>query len=175
MFLETANKKVVQANKENLEFYNQHYEENKTEAAKQAALELEEYIRTHQPHILKKIFCCAKPYTGEEEDESIHSIEYSSGDSGDDENKLGRQFLKAKEREKTRIMFKLWYKVLAKAKGAVLVLNVFRQLTRRIYLFGTSKKLKYVVEQERKPHWYIILPNSITHTVWNVIVLLLLL
>ena len=72
-------------------------------------------------------------------------------------------------------MFKLWYKVLAKAKGAVLVLNVFRQLTRRIYLFGTSKKLKYVVEQERRPHWYIILPNSITHTVWNVIVLLLLL
>ena len=47
MFLETANKKVVQANKENLEYYNHHYEEQKSEAAKQAALDLEEYIRTH--------------------------------------------------------------------------------------------------------------------------------
>lgn len=38
--------------------------------------------------------------------------------------------------------------MLAKAKGAVLVLDRFSSLTRRIYLFGTSKKLKYEIEKE---------------------------
>jgi hypothetical protein len=33
----------------------------------------------------------------------------------------------------------LWYQVMAKAKGAVMILDNFSQLTRRIYLFGTSK------------------------------------
>jgi hypothetical protein len=37
--------------------------------------------------------------------------------------------------------------MLAKAKGAVLVLERFSYLTRKIYLFGTSKKLKYLVEE----------------------------
>jgi hypothetical protein len=59
-----------------------------------------EYIRTHQPHILMRIFCCAKPYTGEEEDEEVESVIYSSGESGDEENKLGRVFLKMKEKDK---------------------------------------------------------------------------
>jgi hypothetical protein len=65
-----------------------------------------------------------------------------------------------KERDKQRKIRLLWYKLLAKAKGAVLVLDRFSQLTRRIYLFGTSKKLKYRLEEEKQPSWYIIMPES---------------
>ena len=42
-----SSKKVVHANKDNMEYYNRVYEEGKSEEAKQAAIELEEYIRTH--------------------------------------------------------------------------------------------------------------------------------
>jgi len=80
-----------------------------------------------------------------------------------------------KEKDKQRRIRTLWYKLLAKAKGAVLVLDRFSSLTRRIYLFGTSKKLKYLVEQDVKPNWWIILPESRFRLIWNVIVLLLLL
>jgi hypothetical protein len=43
-----------------------------------------------------------------------------------------------KEREKKQRVRTLWYMMLAKAKGAVLVLERFSWLTRRIYLFGTN-------------------------------------
>jgi hypothetical protein len=46
---------------------------------------------------------------------------YSSGESGDDEANLGRKFLKMKEVEKQRRIRHLWYQLLAKAKGAVMV------------------------------------------------------
>jgi CRP-like cAMP-binding protein len=65
--------------------------------------------------------------------------------------------------------------MLAKAKGAVLILDRFSALTRRIYLFGTSKKLNYEVEEEEPPGWYIILPESSFRLFWNVMVLALLL
>ena len=64
--------------------------------------------------------------------------------------------------------------MLAKAKGAVLVLHRFGSLTRRIYLFGTSKKLKFEVERELSVKWYIIMPESRMRMTWNFIVLLLL-
>ena len=99
---------------------------------------------------------------------------YSSGESGDEENKLGRLFLKMKEKDKKKRIKRLWYLMLAKAKGAVLVLDRFSQLTRRIYLFGTSKKLTYLVEYDAQPQWYIILPDSRIRFIWNFIVLLLL-
>ena len=35
---------------------------------------------------------------------------------------------------------------MAKVKGAVLVIDRFKSLSRRIYLFGTSKKLKFEIE-----------------------------
>jgi hypothetical protein len=85
-----------------------------------------EYVRTHQPHILKRIFCCARPYTGETEDEEEEEeVVYSSGESGDEENRLGRLFLKMKEKDKKKRIKRLWYLLLAKAKGAVLVLDRF--------------------------------------------------
>ena len=64
--------------------------------------------------------------------------------------------------------------MLAKAKGAVLVLDRFSSLTRRIYLFGTSKKLKYEIEKISEKKWYIILPESRVRMIWNSIVMLLL-
>ncbi len=56
-----------------------------------------------------------------------------------------------------------------------MVLDRFSSLTRRIYLFGTSKKLKYLVEAEPAPSWFVILPESRVRLTWNLIVLLLLL
>ena len=64
--------------------------------------------------------------------------------------------------------------MLAKAKGAVLVLDRFSSLTRRIYLFGTSKKLKFEVEKEEKVRWFIILPEGNVRMIWNFVVLVLL-
>ena len=118
------------------------------------------------------MFCCAKPYTGEEEeDETVVSVAFSSGESGEDENRLGREFLKMKERDKKQRVRTLWYGLLAKAKGAVLVLDRFSWLTRRIYLFGTNQKLKYQIEQDLVPSWYIILPESKLRLFWNIVVL----
>jgi hypothetical protein len=65
--------------------------------------------------------------------------------------------------------------MLAKAKGAVLVLDRFSTLTRRIYLFGTNQKLKMEFEEIPLPKWFIILPESNPRMTWNLIVLCLLL
>jgi len=64
--------------------------------------------------------------------------------------------------------------MLAKAKGAVLVLDRFSSLTRRIYLFGTSKKLKFEIEKDDKIFWFIIMPEGRVRLVWNLVVLFLL-
>ena len=63
---------------------------------------------------------------------------------------------------------------MAKVKGAVLVLDRFKSLSRRIYLFGTSKKLKLAIEEEREIPCYIILPESRVRMIWNLIVFFLL-
>lgn len=104
----------------------------------------------------------------------MESVIYSEGESGAEENRLGRLFLKMKEKEKQKRIRSLWYMMLAKAKGAVLVLDRFSSLTRRIYLFGTSKKLKFEIEKEDKIYWFVILPEGNVRMVWNFIVLLLL-
>lgn len=63
---------------------------------------------------------------------------------------------------------------MAKVKGAVLVIDRFKSLSRRIYLFGTSKKLKFTIEEERPIQCYIILPTSRVRMIWNLIVFFLL-
>jgi len=99
---------------------------------------------------------------------------YSSGESGEEEVRIGRLFLKMKEKDKDRRIRHLWYQMLAKAKGAMMIREAFNSLTRRIYLFGTSRKLKYQIEETREPKWYIILPESKFKLVWNIVVLCLL-
>jgi hypothetical protein len=62
----------------------------KSDSAKQAAIDLQAYIDANQPNFFKRVFCCAKPFTGdEEEDEELESIIYSSGEDDGEENKLG--------------------------------------------------------------------------------------
>ena len=108
------------------------------------------------------------------EDIIIEDVTYSSGESGEDENRLGRQFLKMKEKQKDLHMRRLWHRLLAKLKGAVIVLETFRTLQKRIYLFGTSTKLKFEIATEKQIGWYIIMPNSTFRNVWNLVVLMLL-
>ena len=104
----------------------------------------------------------------------IEEIVYSSGESGDEENRLGRVYLKMKEKDKDLHIRNLWYRLMAKVKGAVLIIDRFKQLSRRIYLFGTSKKLKFSIEKEREIPCLIILPTSRVRMVWNLIVFFLL-
>jgi hypothetical protein len=80
-----------------------------------------------------------------------------------------------REKKKLERVGMLWYAVLAKAKGAVLVLDRFSNLTRRIYLFGTSQKLDLKYEAPPVVKWYIIIIESPTYVAWNVIVMFLLL
>ena len=56
----------------------------------------------------------------------IEEIFYSSGESGDEENRLGRVYLKMKEKEKDKHIRKLWYRLMAKVKGAVLIIDNFK-------------------------------------------------
>jgi hypothetical protein len=51
------------------------------------------------------------------------AVTYSSGESGDEENKCGRAFLKMKEKGRRKRIRSLWHRVLAKLKGAVLILD----------------------------------------------------
>ena len=54
------------------------------------------------------------------------------------------------------------------------MLDRFASLQKRIYLFGTSTKLKFEIEVEKKIGWYIIMPSSKVRTIWNIVVLWLL-
>jgi hypothetical protein len=65
MFLGTEKTKVVQANKDNIVYYNKIYEDQKSKKAKASAIARKEYIRTHQPSIFDIVCCCAKPYKGD--------------------------------------------------------------------------------------------------------------
>lgn len=115
---------------------------------------------------------CKKPI--KRSDLPVEEIVYSSGESGDEENRLGRIYLKMKEKQKDSHIRQLWYRLMAKVKGAVLVIDRFNILSRRIYLFGTSKKLKFAIEQERPIQCYIIMPTSRVRMIWNLIVFFLL-
>lgn len=42
--------------------------------------------------------------------------------------------------EKEYRIMELWKKMIAKAKGAVKVIDIFGDLNRRIYLYGSDKK-----------------------------------
>ena len=100
---------------------------------------------------LRKIFACCKCGRRarlKAEEIVVPVVVYSEGESGEEENRLGRKFLKMKEREKDLHTRKLWSKLLIKAKGASLVNSVFEGLKRRMYLFGTSTKLKFKIARQ---------------------------
>lgn len=119
-------------------------------------------------------FACGRRAKLKAEEIVIPVVVYSEGESGEEENRLGRKFLKMKEREKDLHTRRLWSRLLIKAKGASLVNSVFEGLKRRMYLFGTSTKLKFEIGPEDRVGWYIIMPQSRVRTVWNFVVLWLL-
>ena len=64
----------------------------------------------------------------------------------------------------------LWNQVMAKAKGAVMIRKIFKDLERRLYLFGTSKALSFSIEEEVAPACYIVMYNSTFRLFWDIII-----
>ena len=71
------------------------------------------------------------------------SFEYTSGESDEEAEEL---FLAMDEYEQTNRVVELWQRTLAKARGAVKVIEIFGDLNRRIYLYGSDKKHDYLYE-----------------------------
>ena len=68
----------------------------------------------------------------------------------------------------------LWNLALAKARGAVKVIEIFGDLNRKIYLYGSDKKHDYLYDQDNmKPAPIVIMPNSKIKNFWNIIMMLL--
>jgi hypothetical protein len=172
MFIDPGKVKRVEVNKENIEYYNNLYAKMSGDGPKIEELSAELKLKSMQPSCLNRWFCCKKPV--KMEDLPIEEIVYSSGESGDDENRLGRVYLKMRERQKENHIRKLWTRLMAKVKGAVLVIDRFKTLSRRIYLFGTSKKLKFIIEEEKQVPCFIIMPSSRVRNAWNLVVFFLL-
>ena len=76
--------------------------------------------------------------------------------------------------EKKKRMIYLWTRAIAKIRGAVLVLNRFSDLEKRIYLFGTSIKFDFNLQEEIKPAFFIIMPDSSFKIAWNMVMIILL-
>ena len=56
-----------------------------------------------------------------------------------------------------------------------MIIHKFGDLNRRIYLYGTSKKLDLKEEDEIVPSKLVILPDSKFKIMWNIIMVILLL
>lgn len=61
-----------------------------------------------------------------------------------------------------------------KSKGSAAILNTFGSLNHRILEFGTKRGLIVRAEDEFKPLFFIIPPNSYLKSFWNIIVMVLL-
>jgi hypothetical protein len=55
----------------------------------------------------------------------LQEISYTTDQSCEEENKLGRKFLQMREKAKNKRIRYLWYSLMAKAKGAVLIIDNF--------------------------------------------------
>lgn len=166
----------MHANKENLLFYNSLYEKHLRKKFRGQNKQKKPITINRSRSRLDKFCCfkCTRRAKLKAEEIVIPVVEYSEGESGEEENRLGRKFLKMKEREKDQHTRRLWARLLVKAKGASLINLKFEGLKRRMYLFGTSTKLKFEIGPEDKVGWYIIMPQSRVRTVWNFVVLWLL-
>ena len=66
--------------------------------------------------------------------------------------------------------FLLWQKLIVKIKGAVKCIQVFGTVHKRMFLFGTPKKLPFLeIKKEQKPYFFILMPNSRIRQVWMAI------
>ena len=98
MFIDPGKVKRVEVNNENMQYYNNIYEQMRSEESKRKQEVKEQNLLRMQPSWFKRVFCCEKPI--KREDIPLEEIVYSSGESGDEENRLGRIYLKMKERQK---------------------------------------------------------------------------
>lgn len=55
-----------------------------------------------------------------------------------------------------------------------MIINRFGDLNRRIYLYGTSKKLELKKEEEITPLPFVIMPESKLKIIWNFVIIALL-
>lgn len=78
------------------------------------------------------------------------------------------------EEEKANHIMSLWLRTMAKLRGAVKVLEIFGDLNRRLYLYGSDKKQDYLIEHESmKPCPFVMFPYSKPKTVWNLVMMVL--
>lgn len=96
MFIDPGKIKRVEVNNENIHYYNKLYEDGRSEEAKIALALEDERLQEMQPNWFQRVFCCKKPIN--ESDLPVEEVVYSSGESGDEENRLGRLYLKMKEK-----------------------------------------------------------------------------
>ncbi len=78
------------------------------------------------------------------------------------------------EEERELHIINLWKRVYSKARGGSLILRFFYDLSRKIYLFGVSKRLEEM-EKEEIPNPYAIQLNSKFKSFWNIVNIILLL
>ena len=69
----------------------------------------------------------------------------------------------------------LWFAAYCKAKGASLILKKFGDLNQNLYLYGTSKKLEDIQNDQNERKWFIILPDNKFKSYWNIVIICLLL
>jgi hypothetical protein len=68
----------------------------------------------------------------------------------------------------------LWHKAKLKAKGASKVIDTFQNLAENITLFGASRRVGVEIEEDIKPMFLILMPESRFKMFWNVVTLILL-
>ena len=79
----------------------------------------------------------------------------------------------SKEESKERVKW-LWFNLYLKAKGSAGILKTFNDLNHQILQYGTKRGLIVNKDEEFKPLWFIITPNSYLKKVWNIVVMILL-
>ena len=95
--------------------------------------------------------------------------------SGDEDYEAAQLYLELDEQSKEEHVKNLWRRTIAKARGAVQILNTFGDLNRRIYLHGSTRKNEYIEMKEKlKPFPLIIMPNSRFKNFWNIVMMVLL-
>jgi hypothetical protein len=65
---------------------------------------------------------------------------------------------------------KLWQLLQRKLYGVVCMLQVLHLLKRNLFLVGTTKRLASLDKKiTKKPHWFILMPNTTTKKIWSAI------
>ena len=72
------------------------------------------------------------------------------------------------DEDKRGHVINLWKKAYIKSKAGAQLIRFFEDLSSKIYLFGVSKKLEEIEDEEVYPS-YILLPTSTVKSYWNMV------